>query len=159
MDILLPVLFITVGFLLIILEVYLIPGFNVVGILGFLLIIFAIGYMYTEISPLGGSLALVGSLVGGVSIFYMLWKSGAWERFILATTLAENSSAARSGADQRRRFLGKRGVAVTSLRPSGYVEVDGERVEVVTRGEFISEGSSIRIVAMKDRWSYVVCLD
>lgn len=159
MDILIPVLFITVGFLLIILEVYLIPGFNVVGILGFLLIVFAIGYMYTEISPLGGSVALVGSLVGGVLMFYMLWKSGAWERFILATTLADNPQRESSGVERRKRFLGKRGIAVTSLRPSGHVEIDGERVEVVTRGEFISAGSNIRVVAMKDRWSYVVRLD
>ncbi|MDE2730922.1 MAG: hypothetical protein OXM02_09770 [Bacteroidota bacterium] len=157
MDILIPVLFITAGFLLIILEVYLIPGFNVVGVLGFLLIVFAIGYMYTEISPVGGSVALVGSLIGGASIFYMLWKSGAWERFILATTLADDPQQERT--EQRKQFLGKRGVAVTSLRPSGHVEIDGERVEVVTRGEFISAGSSIRVVAMKDRWSYVVRLD
>lgn len=159
MDILIPVLFIAVGFLLIVVEVYLIPGFNVVGILGFLLIVFAIGYMYTEVSTIGGSVALLGSLVGGVSIFYMLWKSGAWDRFILATTMAENPVQERSGREHRKRFLGKRGVAVTSLRPSGHVEIDGERVEVVTRGEFISAGSNIRVVAMKGRWSYVVRLD
>ena len=159
MDILIPVLFITVGFLLIIVEVYLIPGFNVVGILGFLLIVFAIGYMYTEISPFGGSVALIGSVIGGVLIYYMLWKSGAWERFILATSLGEDQDAERAGNEQRKRFLGRRGVAVTSLRPTGYVDIDGERVEVVTRGEFISVGSNIRIVAMKDRFRFVVCLD
>ena len=158
MELLIPILFISVGFLLIVVEVYLIPGFNVIGILGFLLIVFAVGYMYSESGLMGGTIALVGSAAGGLLIFYLLWRSGAWDRFILATTLRIDDEAVVREADHRKRYLGKSGVAITSLRPTGVVEIEGERIEVATEGEFIAAGSSVRIVAM-DRRRYFARLD
>ena len=87
MELLIPILLIVVGFALILVEVYLVPGFNVIGILGFLLIVFAVGYVYSESGVVGGSLALFGSAAAGTGLFYGLWKSGAWNKFILATSL------------------------------------------------------------------------
>ncbi len=158
MEVLIPILFISVGFLLIVVEVYLIPGFNVIGILGFLLIVFAVGYMYSESGLVGGTIALAGSAGSGVLLFYLLWRSGAWDRFILATTLRVDDEVVVREADQRKRYLGKSGVAITSLRPTGVVEIEGERIEVATEGEFIAAGSSVRIVAM-DRRRYFARLD
>ena len=158
MELVVPILFITVGFLLIVVEVYLIPGFNVIGILGFLLIMFAVGYMYSETGLIGGSIALVASSGGGVLLFYLLWRSGAWDRFILATTLKMDDEAVIREADHRKRHLGKSGVAITSLRPTGVVEIEGERIEVATEGEFIAAGSTVRIVAM-DRRRYFARLE
>lgn len=41
---------------------------------------------------------------------------------------------------------GRRGVAVTSLRPSGIAEIDGERVDVVSSGGYIPAGDPIEVV-------------
>ena len=158
MEILIPSLLIVTGLLLILVEVYLIPGFNVLGILGFLLVLFAIGYVYSESGFAGGTLALAGSMVGGGILFYGLWKSGAWNRFILATNLRLDDEVVVRENDQRARYLGKTGVAMTPLRPTGVVEIEGERIEVVTEGEFIAAGSLVRVVAM-DRRRYFARLD
>ena len=40
-------------------------------------------------------------------------------------------------------LLGRRGRALTSLRPSGTVEIDGRRVDVVADGEFLDAGSAV----------------
>jgi membrane-bound serine protease (ClpP class) len=61
-------------------------------------------------------------------------------------------------SEQRARYLGKTGVALSPLRPTGIVEIDGERVEVATEGDFIAAGSRIKVVAM-DRRRYFVRLD
>ncbi|MFQ5570694.1 MAG: NfeD family protein [Rhodothermales bacterium] len=140
-----------VGFGLIVAEVYLVPGFNVVGILGFLLVVFAVGYVFTEAGPMGGLLTLLGSLAFGGGLFYMMWKSGAWNRFILATSLRNDDEVVAREHEHRARYLGKTGVAITPLRPTGVIEVDGERIEVVTEGEFIAAGSAVRVVAMDRR--------
>ncbi len=158
MELLIPLSFILVGFGLIVVEVYLIPGFNVVGVLGFLLIVFAIGYVFSEMGPAGGAVALAGSLATGTMLFYGLWKSGAWDRFILAASLRHDVDVAAREHEHRSRYLGKTGVAMTPLRPTGVVEIDGERIEVVTEGEFIASGSSIRVVAM-DRRRYFARLE
>ena len=158
MELLIPILLIVVGFALILVEVYLVPGFNVIGILGFLLIVFAIGYVFTETGMLGGSLALFGSTAAGIGLFYGLWKSGAWNRFILATSLRHDDELVAREHEHRARYLGKTGVALTPLRPTGIIEIGGERIEVVTEGEFIAAGSNVRVVAM-DRRRYFARLD
>lgn len=141
--------------LLIVAEVYLVPGFNIVGIVGFLTILFALGFAFFEIGLLGGILSLIGTLGLGGGLFYWMWNSGAWDRFVLATNLRTDESLAIRESEHRSSYLGKSGVAITPLRPTGVAEIDGERIEVVTEGEFIAAGSRIRVVAM-DRRRYFV---
>ena len=158
MEYLIPILLIATGFALILIEVYLVPGFNVIGILGALVIVFAIGYVYSESGLVVGTLALAGALTGGGLLGYVLWSSGAWNRFILATNLRKDEGVRAREHAHRARHLGKSGVALTPLRPTGIVEVEGERIEVVTEGEFIAAGSQVRVVAM-DRRRYFARLD
>ncbi len=157
MDLLIPIALIAAGVGLIFVEVYLVPGFNVVGIIGLLLILFAIGFAFTEHGMLGGTLAFVGAGVATSFAFYWMWKSGAWDRFILATSLRRDDQLVARESEDRSRILGHTGVAVTPLRPTGIVEIDGRRVEVRTEGEFIAAGSKVRVVAM-DRRQYFVRL-
>lgn len=157
MELLLPVALILVGLGLILVEVYLVPGFNVVGILGFLLMLFAVGVVFAEQGVGWGIVALLATagLAGGT--FYWLWTSGAWDRFILETTLKADEERVTREAEYRSRYLGKVGVAITPLRPTGIAEIEGERIEVVTEGDFIAAGSEVRVVAM-DRRRYFVRL-
>ena len=158
MELLLPITLILVGVGLIIAEVYLVPGFNIVGIIGGLMLLFAIGIAFTEAGFLGGVLTLTGAVVAAGATFYFLWQSGAWDRFVLSSSLRKDDHLIARESEQRARYLGKTGVAVSPLRPTGIAEIEGERIEVVTEGEFISSGSDIRVVAM-DRRRYFVRLD
>lgn len=154
---LLPIALIILGVLLIIAEVYLIPGMNVVGILGALMMLAAVAMSYMNAGLIGGVMAMGSASVLTGGALWFLWKSGAWERFVLQSNLkTDDKTLAREG-EQRARYLGKPGVAVTPLRPTGVAEIDGERIEVVTEGDFISAGSRIKVVAM-DRRKYFVRL-
>lgn len=154
---LLPITLILIGLALLLVEVYLIPGFNVVGLLGLLVIAFAVGFAFVENGPAGGLMTMAGSLVAVVGVFYFLWQSGAWDKFVLSANLKKDDADAAAEREQRIRYLGKTGSAVTPLRPTGVAEIEGERVEVMTEGEFIAAGSLVRIVAM-DRRRYFVRL-
>jgi membrane-bound serine protease (ClpP class) len=46
----------------------------------------------------------------------------------------------------RADLVGKDGVALTDLRPAGTATIAGERVDVVTEGEYLSQGSAVRVV-------------
>jgi membrane-bound serine protease (ClpP class) len=157
LELLIPIALVLAGLALIVAEVYLVPGFNVVGVLGLVLIVFAVGYTFTESGFVGGALTLVGTVVAGGSMFWFMWQSGAWDRFVLSTNLRQDEKVAASETEQRTRFLGREGTALTPLRPTGVVEIGDERLEVMTEGEFIAAGSRIRIVAM-DRRRYFVRL-
>ena len=156
MELILPIALILVGLLLIVIEVYLIPGFNVIGILGLLLVLSAIIIAFNEGGSLGGLAAIGGSIISVGGLFWFLYSTGAWDRFILTTSLKE-APESEEDREQRRSYLGKKGIAITPLRPSGVVEIEGERIEVSTEGEFIAAGSDVRVVAM-DRRRYFVRL-
>ena len=153
--VLLPIALIIVGVLLIIAEVYLIPGMNVVGILGALMMLTAVGMSYMNAGLIGGVMAMAGASVLTGGALWFLWKSGAWERFVLRSSLKTDECLLAREGEQRARYLGKPGIAVTPLRPTGVAEIDRERIEVVTEGDFISAGSRIKVVAM-DRRKYFV---
>lgn len=157
MDFLIAIAIVLIGLLLIAAEIYLVPGFNVVGIIGFLVIIFALGYAFSVSGALVGTLTLLGTGAAGGGMFYYLWSSGAWDRFVLSTNLRKDDKLIARESEQRARYLGKTGTAITPLRPTGVVEIEGERIEVVTEGEFIAAGSDVRVVAM-DRRRYFVRL-
>ncbi len=157
MELLIPIALVLTGLALIAAEVYLVPGFNIVGILGLVLIVFAIGYTFTESGVVGGFLTLIGTVIAGGSLFWFLWQSGAWDRFVLSTNLRQDDAVVSSEAEQRSRYLGREGKALTPLRPTGVIEIEDRRLEVVTEGEFIAAGSRVRIVAL-DRRRYFVRL-
>ena len=155
MEFIIPIALILVGLGFILLEVYLVPGFNVVGILGLLVIVFGVGYAYTELGTVGGALFTVGAIGLVVGTFFTLWRSGAWDRFILATSLRRDDTLIARESEDRARFLGHVGTAITPLRPTGIVEIEEDRIEVMTEGEFIAAGSKVRVVAINRRRYFV----
>ncbi len=155
MELIIPILLIALGLGLIALEVYVVPGIGVVGFGGGGAIIAGVIYAFVTHGATGGAFAALGTLALGGGMFYLMWESGAWDRFVLAADLRRDADADARENDARSRYLGRSAVAITPLRPGGIVEVDGERVEVQTEGEFIASGSLVRVVAMDRRRFFV----
>ena len=42
--------------------------------------------------------------------------------------------------------MGKEGRTISELRPAGIVEVDGERLDVVTDGDFVAARQPVKII-------------
>lgn len=53
------------------------------------------------------------------------------------------------------RFLGKRGKALTVLRPSGKIEVDGTMLDAVSIHDFIDAGDAIEVTKYENTQLYV----
>jgi membrane-bound serine protease (ClpP class) len=149
------ILLILIGLGLIAAEVYVIPGLNVVGILGILVLVFAIGFGFTSNGLIGGFFALAGTLILGGVMAFAMWRSGSWEEFVLATSILPGRELPDKAQENRARFIGKGGRALTPLRPSGVAEIDGERLEVQTEGGFIAAESQIKVVAIDSRHIFV----
>lgn len=156
-ELLIPIGLILVGLILIVIEVIFIPGTNVVGVMGVIGAGVGVVYAFATYGVTGGLLTLLATIAAAGVLFYLMRESGAWDRFVLADTLLSGSGEEEEDIDRRSRLLGREGAALTPLRPSGFVEVDGERIEVETEGDYIAAGSRVRIVAM-DRRRYLVRL-
>jgi membrane-bound serine protease (ClpP class) len=139
------------GLALLVLEVFVIPGFGLAGVLG-------IGALLAglSLSLIGGGatwefvIKAVGRVI--ISIFLALAASLVMLRFlprlpfgrrlILETGLPAGEGYASAPAGDSS-WLGKSGTVFSPLRPAGIAEIEGERVDVVSDGEFIDSGTPI----------------
>ena len=155
MELLLPIGLILVGLALVVIEVTLIPGFNVIGVAGVVGMGVGVVMSFVTFGPAGGLVAMAGTIVAGGGMLYALWESGAWDRLILTDSLRRDADADREEAETRSRLVGQSGHAVTPLRPGGVAEIEGVRVEVQTEGSFVASGSRVRVVAIDRRRTLV----
>lgn len=153
MSILLPIGLSVAGLLFLLAEVLLVPRRNAYGWIGFSLLVGTVAYLMWGVGPVAGLLATV-LLFAAVGLLYLVVRmAGRWEQYVTETRRPDRTPSAAP----RMRLLGREGKAITPLRPSGIVDVEGEQVEAYSEGEFIAAGSRIRIVA-RDRRRYFVKL-
>jgi membrane-bound ClpP family serine protease len=143
MSITLIVLLILCGLLFVILEILVIPGVGVVGILGGAMIIFAIVAAY-GLSPLHGHLALAGSLVlSALSIFISI-KSNTWKHISLGSSIDSKVNT----REENQVIAGDVGVAISRLNPIGKAMIKEEIFEVESREGYIAENQNIEVVSV-----------
>jgi membrane-bound serine protease (ClpP class) len=156
------ILALMVGIILLIVEIFVLPGFGVAGILGIsftvtalILIMLNNDFFNFEFVPLGdiikASFAAVGGITGGILLLFFggakLSQSKAFKRIALTDT--QESSQGYSVNVLSKDLVGKKGVAHTVLRPSGKVLLDDQVFDAFTRGDYIERGEEIVVVEME----------
>ncbi|MFL0164486.1 NfeD family protein [Candidatus Clostridium helianthi] len=140
----LTVLLLIVGFGLVLLEMH-IPGFGLPGIAGAICLILAVvltaeNFAQALVMALG-ILAILGIMLGVVLTFFT--KGKLFKPLILPDEQKkEHGYISSSDLDY---LLGKSGVAVTDLRPTGSVDIDGVKFDVISEGEYINKGTNVEI--------------
>jgi membrane-bound serine protease (ClpP class) len=154
------------GIILIAIEAFVIPGFGVAGIAGFLLIIGALAFsmldgMEWQKYQWGGAnggdlmdaferpaLNLALGIFGSLAFLFVMLKYLPQLKFIENTMLPGSLARGNGSEDQAKaKLVGMSGVATTNLRPNGKAEIDGKVFEVLAEGEFIDKGEAIRVVS------------
>jgi membrane-bound serine protease (ClpP class) len=143
-----------VGFVLIIIEIFYIPGFGFLGILGIIMMIGAIFFgligdfpIISENEISNALIQLAASLVASILFLFILWKflpgTPIWGRLILATS--ENQKEGFVSNPDLSFLVGKRGKALSLLRPAGIAIIEGKRYDVVSEGEFIQKDEEVEV--------------
>ena len=152
----LDIILFIVGVIALILEIFVIPGFGVFGIIGIVSIIASLflGLMPSTdfLTPEAVQLAiweLTGALVATIIFSYFLLKilpkSKMFNKLILKDHIA--AASGYTVKENVRKLLGKEGRAISDLRPAGIGEFDGNRIDVVTEGDYIENGEKIIVIA------------
>ncbi len=141
------------GVVLILAEVFVIPGFGVAGVLGTLAVLGA-AYMsmlgrFPTTADLVGTAGLISLSILLVAVLaYALFRHLPHSRSLAGIFLRSETSRETGylSAPEREELVGRIGVAATDLRPSGMAIVDDERLDVVTEGPWIEEGTRIEVI-------------
>ena len=144
------------GVILLVLEIFVIPGFGIAGVLGILAIL---GALILSMVGAGDTTEVVLMAVGRVvfSLLIALVASLVMLRFlprlpfgrrlILDSGLGAGHQYG-SAPDSDLRWLGKQGRASSALRPAGIAEIEGERVDVVSDGDLIEAGQFVEVTCV-----------
>ena len=148
------ILLVLVGLVLLAVELFVIPGFGITGILGILgliagLTLSLIGAGATAEIVIGAitrvAVSLLMALAASVVLLRFLPKLPFGRQLILHTGLGADTGYA-SAPESDRQWLGTQGTAVSPLRPAGIADIDGKRVDVVSQGEWIDAGAPITVI-------------
>ena len=139
------------GILMFIVEMFT-PGFGVAGGLGiasFAAIIVMQFLANSVASALIVTAVLVLLLAIIVVLFIRSFQKGAISRSKLINTTAVEGESSPVVKEKGKDLVGKTGMAVTALRPAGIVEIEGERLNVSTYGNFIDAGKEVTVAAVE----------
>lgn len=152
------------GLVLLGVEIFVIPGFGVAGILGLVLMFSAlvlsainnIVFDFSYSSPKQIESALLGTTIGLFGFILFAFLSA---RFITYRPLFEKigleATLADEKADHTQELLGQQAVSITDLKPGGYIELNGKEYEVRSLSGFIEKGNPVKIIA-KEGWILLV---
>ena len=167
------ILLVVLGLVLIGLEIFLIPGFGVAGIAGITCVALGVFFSFLPfLVPEGPievdlftetirnlAIALVATLVGSYVLSrYVLPRTPILRSMILDTgvapaTLEGSASSPPPGisraSDSRPVNPGDSGSALSYLRPSGKVELDGRQLDAISEGDYIERGERVEVVRVE----------
>ncbi len=149
-----------VGVALIFIEVFVFPGFGIIGITGAALVLWSLLNAMVERIPgdpwmpslpelqlplikLAG--AIVGAAFGGIILGRYLPRSTVFHRLVLEDATSREAGY-RSSREDRSTWIGKEGETLSPLYPAGSALIDDIRLDVITRGDYIEAGQPVRVV-------------
>lgn len=141
------VILLVIGLILIGLEIFVIPGFGIAGIFGILAIIASIVLTMGNVVQAAYSIliALSLTLIAFLILIKYLPSTWIWKKFILSTQ--QNKEQGYTVATHELNNLKeKEGITITPLRPSGIVKIYNQKLNVLTRGEYIDINVRVRVV-------------
>ncbi len=141
---LLPVILQLIGFAVIVVEIF-IPSFGIFGLIAASIFAYSLYIVYTSISFTAG-LVFTGVDIFLVPVFIIIGiKALARSPLSLQRKLLQKDGV-ESQDEKHRNLLNAKGISVTDLRPSGIAQIDDERFDVVTDGEYIETDTPVMVI-------------
>lgn len=143
-----PALCFILGFILITVELFN-PGFGIAGISA--LILFILGIIFSARTFLDAIIMIILILLIIAILLFIVLRSASKGRLnkklILPDRLSKDSGYV--GRNEPESFLGKEGITLTVLRPSGNALIDGVKLDVVTEGEYIPKNTRVKVTKVE----------
>lgn len=145
-----------IGLILLAIEIFVIPGFGIVGILGIVAILASLmlatmgQWELITLPDISSALtritiALVFSIIATIVLARYLVRTPFGQHLILSDSQEQEEGYVAQIHDQSS-LLGLTGTTLTPIHPSGTVEIQDKRYDVVSEGEFIDKHVTIKVI-------------
>ncbi|MBP7389759.1 MAG: nodulation protein NfeD [Chitinophagales bacterium] len=151
------------GIILIVVEIFVLPGFGVAGISGIVLTILGLtlalvrninfDFSFVAGSALAYSFLLVTLTMATPLVFILLFGQQIFASSIFKNMSSVTEMNKQDGYtikdNQLEALIGLSAVCVTDLRPSGKIEINSEQFQAITEDGFIPKKSPVKVTAIR----------
>lgn len=160
-----PALIFALGAVLVLVELLFFPGIIVAALTGVLMMLGALVWSMADLWPnepvtfdaevfaepiRNMLLGVLVSVVGAVLFARLIPRGWFWNRLVLEAAIDTHAQEGAGHAVAGDTWVGRRGIAITALMPTGQVEIDGRRVEARVAVGVIEAGAEVVVVRRSD---------
>ena len=139
------------GLILILAEIFIVPGVGVAGILGVLALCGSSYLAFAEYGTMVGIVVTVINLSLLLVSVILAFRAKTWKRLSLNTNIDSRAVAPESEMVN----VGERGRAMTRMAPTGTVRFNNVKVEAKAFEGMIDSGADVEVVLIEDNKIYV----
>lgn len=139
------IILVVIGVALLMVEMFLIPGFGITGISGFACLIGAVVYAFLVMGPMVGFITLGFALLLSAAAIYAFLKSKTLDKMALDAEVDSKIDLTSS----LNIHAGDKGVCVSRLAPMGKVRINNQEMEGKSQGSFIEASTEIEVIAIE----------
>lgn len=146
MDILFIIVLIIAAIILFLVELFIVPGISLAGILAGGCMVYANYYAFVHIGTTAGIVTLAVSAITSIGSLVLFMRSKTLDKIALKKNI---TSRVDRSAEARIR-IGDVGIATTRLALIGYAQINGDIVEVKSADGFLDEKTPIIVTRITD---------
>ncbi len=165
------ILLFVVGVILLAVEIFAFPGFGIFGISGIICIVCGLAFSMVQndffdfkTTETGGEnlvqafLIVLASVVASIVLALVFGKSIIQSSFFRKISLQDEQRSSEGYVSSVQNFdlTNRKGIAITDLRPSGKIEIDGKRYDAVSDDGFISKDTEVKVIKHETMSLFVV---
>jgi membrane-bound serine protease (ClpP class) len=131
-----------------------VPGFGLPGISGIILVVTGTVLAMDNLpnAILSISISIIITAIVTVILMKLGFKSKLLDDIILKTNHNSEVSSIEFGKED---LTDKEGIAISELRPTGFIEIAGERYDALTEGGYLPKGTPILVIKVEGNKIFV----
>lgn len=145
-SLLLPFILQLLGIIIVVVEV-IVPTGGILALVAAALIGYSLYIVFSAVSSAAGMIFVVADLILIPVSLVVGLKVLARSPATLKKSLSRDQGVQSQNPDMDQ-FVGMEGVAITDLRPSGTALINGKRLDVVSRGEYLERSSEVVVLSV-----------
>lgn len=139
-----PAIFI-LGAVLLLIELFVIPGFGITGILGITAMFAGMFIAFGGSNIIQAVTVIFFSLVFSIAVMIILARYLPHSKLFSRVALETNMGGYKASVSYND-INGKEGLAHSFLRPAGIISINGKNYDAISNGDFIEKGSKIKVI-------------
>lgn len=101
------------------------------------------------------ALGMVTAIAAGIWLVKFMLRVRAAHPIVDQSVMSKTEGYTALSA-RHANLVGRQGYALTDLKPNGYIDIGGDRIDAQSRGDFVHKGTPVRVVGSEGNFLIVV---